>query len=456
MSAFGAPVVVGEFGTFAPIAAEATASGYEVAWKATGADQYTVLNADGNGNFVSHAFFVVSGNSFALESVEASFQQDLNSDGVISLATTVIESNGSISLAQVADTYSLYQSGTSTGPQLKMSGAAVTTGQFGAWTAIGAAQAGNGYQVPWKFGAADQYIVWNTDSGGNYLSQGAVVSGNSWALQSLEISFSEDLNSDGRTGPPSTGTVIESNGSTSLAQILDSYFLYQSGTSTGPQLKFNGAYVAAGEFGAWTPLGAEQTDSGYQVVWQNGGADQYVVWDVDGNGNFLSQGAVLSAASAALQSLEPAFNQDLNHSGGITVSTVIDSSGSTGLAQSANVYLLYPTAGGAGPQLKMSGALVMAGQFGGWTPIGAEQAENGVYQVAWKNGRADQYLAWNVDSDGNYLSQGAVVSGSTWWVQSFESTLHQDLNSDGTVGPVTTTIEASGTTALAKEADFFS
>ena len=187
LSAFGAPVVLGEFGAFNPIAAEATASGYEVAWKATGADQYTVLNADSSGTFLSHAFFVVSGNSYALQSLEASFQQDVNGDGRIGPLTTVIESAGSTSLAQVADAYFLYQGGGSSGPQLRLSGAYVAAGQFGAWTPIGAEQVGSVYEVAWKNGAADQYLEWTVDGSGNYITQGSVVSGSTWWVQSFEV-----------------------------------------------------------------------------------------------------------------------------------------------------------------------------------------------------------------------------------------------------------------------------
>ena len=84
-----APVVAGQFGQFggpwAPIGAEQTATGYEVAWKVTGADQYTVWNTDNSGNYVSSAFDVASGTSAALQSFETSFHQDLNGDGVIGL-----------------------------------------------------------------------------------------------------------------------------------------------------------------------------------------------------------------------------------------------------------------------------------------------------------------------------------------------------------------------------------
>ena len=38
----------------------------------------------------------------------------------------------------------------------------------------------------------------------------------------------------------------------------------------------------------WTPIGAEQTASGYLVAWKMAGADQYSVWVTDSNGNYLS------------------------------------------------------------------------------------------------------------------------------------------------------------------------
>src|SRR6202035_786789 len=88
----GAPVVAGEFTGATPIAAEATATGYEIAWN-VGDGQYSVWNTGSNGNYVSHALSATSGTSIALEALEPSFQQDLNGDGAIgiNLPTTVIE-----------------------------------------------------------------------------------------------------------------------------------------------------------------------------------------------------------------------------------------------------------------------------------------------------------------------------------------------------------------------------
>jgi hypothetical protein len=64
-----------------------TASGYDVAWEIPGANEYTVWNTDSNGNEISDTIGIVSGTSYALESLEPTFNQDLNGDGVIGPTT---------------------------------------------------------------------------------------------------------------------------------------------------------------------------------------------------------------------------------------------------------------------------------------------------------------------------------------------------------------------------------
>ena len=91
-------------------------------------------------------------------------------------------------------------------------------------------------------------------------------------------------------------------------------------------------------------------------------------------------------------------------------------------------------AGGPAVELSYGGAPAVAGQFGGWTPIGAEQTESG-YEVAWKVAGSDQYTVWSTDSSGNYLSSAFVsASGSSAQLQSFEPSFQQDLNGDGAIG----------------------
>ena len=112
----------------------------------------------------------------------------------------------------------------------------------------------------------------------------AAVSGNSIALESLETTFHQDLNGDGAIGLVTT--VIESFGSTSLVKVGNNYYLESISSGTGPELKYGGAAVVAGQFGSWAPIGAEQTASGYDVAWKNPGADQYTVWSTDSSGNY--------------------------------------------------------------------------------------------------------------------------------------------------------------------------
>ncbi|SHJ84911.1 Tryptophan-rich Synechocystis species C-terminal domain-containing protein [Bradyrhizobium lablabi] len=378
----GAAVVAGQLGAWAPIGVEQTLTGYEVAWKVTGADQYGIWNTDSNGNYVSNTD-VVSGTSAMLESFETSFHQDLNGDGVIgppSPQTSVIESSGSTSLVEVGNNYYFYSNSTGAGPELKFAGAAVVAGQLGAWAPIGVEQTLTGYEVAWKVAGADEYGVWNTDSNGNYVSNTAVVSGTSAMLEAYEISFHQDLNGDGVIGTPplqtsalalsaSTSPVqtpaIESSGSTSLVQVDNNFYLDNTSTGSGPEIKFAGAAVVAGEFGAWTPIAVEQTATGYDVAWKIAGVDEYGVWYTDSSGNFISNTAVVSGNSSLMDSFESIFHQDLNGDGIInTPSTVIEATGNvlltlSNVTQAATI--------DAGSSLELTGADSGTVKFSGVT-----------------------------------------------------------------------------------------
>jgi serralysin len=230
-------------------------------------------------------------------------------------------------------------------------------------------------------------------------------------------------------------TVIEAVGSTSLVETGNNFFLNTISSGTGPALKYAGAPVVAGQLGGWVPIGAEQTASGYEVAWKVAGSDQYTVWNTDSSGNYVSQatGAV-SGTDPALEALEPSFHQDLNGDGVIGLpTTVIEASGSTSLTEVGKQYFLDGS-NGSGPALKYAGAPVVAGQLGGWVPIGAEQTASG-YEVAWKVAGSDQYTVWNTDRSGNYVSQATgAVSGTDPALEALESSFHQDLNGDGMIG----------------------
>jgi hypothetical protein len=144
----GRDFIDGTDGSWSPIGAEKTATGYLVAWKEASTGQYTAWNTDNNGNYVSHVSALtgsvsggsVSGTNSALKSIEKSFLQDLNGDGHIGTSsgaaptssvdlTTMDKSwSGAVTIKGVADANSqvkLYDGNTSLGT--------VSTAADGAW-----------------------------------------------------------------------------------------------------------------------------------------------------------------------------------------------------------------------------------------------------------------------------------------------------------------------------------
>ena len=114
-----------------------------------------------------------------------------------------------------------------------------------------------GYEVAWK--DAEHRSVHGLEHRQQRqlrLKYFGAVSGASYALQSLEPSFHQDLNGDGQIGLVTTA--IETQGATDLTHAGDHYFLYDS-VGSGPSLKYGGADFVAGQFGGWAPIGAEKT-----------------------------------------------------------------------------------------------------------------------------------------------------------------------------------------------------
>jgi hypothetical protein len=295
--------------------------------------------------------------------------------------------------------------------------------------------------VAWELPGANEYTVWTTDSNGNDLSYIGVVSGNSYALESFEPIFDQNLNGDGNLTATTIQTDTNSFGSTSLIQVGDQVSgVYYLNNGSGPSfaLKSGGPDVVAGEYGGWVPIGAVQTATGYDVAWELPGANEYTVWATDSNGNDLSYIGVVAGNSYALESFETTFGQDLNGDGTIGLTkTVIQTNGSTSLTEVANEYFLY-NGSGVGPALKAGGTDVVAGEYGGWVPIGAVQTATG-YDVAWELPGANEYTVWTTDSNGNDLSYIGVVSGNSYALESLEPTFGQDLNGDGVIGPLIAT-----------------
>jgi hypothetical protein len=182
-----------------------------------------------------------------------------------------------------------------------------------------------------------------------------------------------------------------------LTEVGANYFLDNTGSGTGPELRYNGAAVAAGQFGTSTPIGAVQvTGGGYDVAWHDTGSGQYTVWSVDSNGNYLSNliGAV-SGSSTTLESLETTFNQDLNGDGvigiyaapgttlqissplsGVSGSTTVGAGGTLELASADSASVTFNSSTG---MLRLDSPSTFSGLInnfaGNGTPSGSDQID---------------------------------------------------------------------------------
>jgi Cellulase (glycosyl hydrolase family 5)/Tryptophan-rich Synechocystis species C-terminal domain len=445
LSYAGAAVVAGQFGNIAPIAAVQTASGYDIAWQIPDTDQFTFWAVDNNGNYVSNLTGLVSGTSYAAESLETIFGQDLNGDGTIGPTTTLIQTDGASSLTQVANEYFLYAAGGTSGPSLNYGGSPVTAGEFGSIAPIGAVKTASGYDVAWKIPGSEDFTFWTTDSNGNYTSNlTGWVTGNSFALESLESIFGQDLNHDGTIGV--TSSLVQTDGATSLLAIANNYYLYSSGS--GPELSYGGAPVTAGEFGNIAPVGAVKTATGYDIAWQVPGSESFTFWTTDANGNYTSNlTGWVTGNSFALESLESIFGQDFNADGTIGVTaSLIQTDASTSLLAIANNYYFYIN--GTGPELKDGGTPVTAGEFGNIVPVGAVQTATG-YDIAWQVPGTENFTFWTANADGNYTSNlTGWVTGTDPTLKALEATFYQDVNGDGYIDSPTTVIDVTGHVAL--------
>jgi hypothetical protein len=100
---------------------------------------------------------------------------------------------------------------------------------------------------------------------------------------------------------------IESSGSMSLLAAGSNYLLQPNG-GTAVELSYGGAPVVKGQFdqfGAWAPIAAAQTASGYEAAWKITGADQYQTWTTDSSGNELS--IPFMGSGAQVESYETSF-----------------------------------------------------------------------------------------------------------------------------------------------------
>ena len=212
----------------------------------------------------------------------------------------------------------------------------------------------------------------------------------------------------------------------------------------------------AGQFGGWTPIGAEQTATGYEVAWKSHGRRSVFALDHRQQRQLHLDDAALCRVRSIAAIARDQFPSGLEWRRGDWCSsgTVIEAAGSTSLVDVGNQFFLDSISTGSGPSLKYGGADVVAGQFGGWTPIGAEQTATG-YEVAWKMPAPISIRSGPPTAAATSFRRSPHVSGTSSTLKSLETSFHQDLNGDGAIGVAGTVIEAAARPAWSKSATNF-
>ena len=235
-----------------------------------------------------------------------------------------------------------------------------TTFAAAGWTPVGAVQTGDGYEVAfWNndVGGSNQYVVWNTDSNGDFTSSatGVLPATSTSTLAGLEAAFGNEDFVAGLT--PATPTPITING-TNNGQLDAVGNLYELG-SGGPLLEEGGVAITAGSLGGWQPIGAKQTATGYEVVWSlfNNGVSQdtYTVWNTDSGGNYMSSAlGLVSGQNFNLEDLNVSFGENLNGASSLSTKLATTTSTANSDAQTDNTTIVL---GNNGASAKNTGGL---------------------------------------------------------------------------------------------------
>ncbi|KAF0653268.1 protease, partial [Cyanobium sp. Copco_Reservoir_LC18] len=200
----GAPIQVSISGQLAsasnpgagwtPLAAAATAGGYDLYWRNSVSGQYARWNLNSSGAFIGGEALTL--NQFL--QAETSLNADLDGDGSTGLLYTAgARTINGVNLGSTQLGFAIRQ-GSGAPIQVSISGQFTSASNPGAgWTPLAAAATAGGYDLYWRNSVSGQLARWNLDSTGAFVG-GGVLSPNQF-LQA-ETSLNADLDGDGSTG----------------------------------------------------------------------------------------------------------------------------------------------------------------------------------------------------------------------------------------------------------------
>jgi serralysin len=184
-----------------------------------------------------------------------------------------------------------------------------------------------------------------------------------------------------------------------LADVNGGYYL--SSTRGVQLLQINGQQMRENIGGGWNVVGAEDTLTGFQVVWENASTGTFAYWNADSNGNYLNAKVI---NSFQLKSFETSFQQDLDNFNGIDSLTQAGTTGNASLLMQANNGYVIDGANGI-QFLNYQGSQITPGFSTDWTLNGVSNQGSG-YVAHWTRNSDALSAYWLTNSTGDFLSSG--------------------------------------------------
>jgi len=307
------------------------------------------------------------------------------------------------------------------------------------WSAIAGAANGAGFDLYLK-NTDGSYAIWNLNGTGVFTGGKLLSTAEFYAAES---SLSNDLNGDGSVGNPFSA--FKTVGSVALGSNAKGYAL-QLGGANPIQITYAGINASAtSPGGGWSAIAGAANGTGFDLYLKNTDGS-YAIWNLNGSG-MLTGSKLLSTAE--FYAAESSLSNDLNTDGSVGFPfSAFKTLGSVALGSNANGYALQ--VGSANPiQITYAGINASAtSPGGGWSAIAG--AANGTGFDLYLKNTDGSYAIWNLNGSG-MLTGSKLLSTAEFYAA--ESSLSNDLNTDGSVGFPFSAFKTLGSVALGSNAN---
>ncbi|MDA7435852.1 S8 family serine peptidase [Synechococcus sp. AH-601-C19] len=400
-----------------------------------------------------------SANSDLLE-LEDTFSVDLTGDAIAGTSTVnQLSDTVSVALKQIGSGGLFIDTAAASDIELTNSqGLSIDTAGLLAlgWTAIYADDFAGKNKLIWANEESGEMAAWNYNADWSSYVDYDAFDVNSVEANSLEAVATEDINGDGYKG--TFYNTIEAKGVTELVKDQSEQVYIKKDGIYNAVFGPDGSHLKANQFTGWSLLGTEVVDGLNQLVFEFDSTGDLSVWTLDNTYTYTNS-SVVTSDSDEYGIQEANFYQDLDQNAAVgasglaiassTGNTVVESQGSVDLVYDSENKVFAKTESNL-TEVQIAGSAVKSDQFDGWSLVGAETFSDGSNKVIWESESNGDLSVWTVDSNWNYTSS-IVADKNKAYFANVEQNLQQDVDEDGLIGSLKTTIEEGGGTALVKD-----